>query len=467
MNAARTSWLCSAVFWTATALALGQAPPPDDLDTSWNGTGTVLMPVQGLDILGGAMIVQPDGRILLAGQCSGRAEGDSFTTTCVARLLPSGVRDLGFGPNQTGSVAFSTFPSFAPATGSHVISAHGLLRQSDGRIVVVGYSVAGGLRAMVGRLRADGTLDPTVSQPVTFEFEHNDANPQSMIWAVAQQSDGKLVVAGHTVRAGADASNIDIAVARLRTNLTLDPSFNGTGVRAVSLDLGGDNNEFPAAVAIQPDGKIVVAGSAATATSGRDILLLRFNADGTRDTSFGNNGAAWFDLGRQRDDVATALEIDAAGRLWLAGYRQYGGTDLDMFVARVRADGSALDSGFNGIGYRSVSFDLGTRKTDVANDLLLQSDGKIVLAGTVVTDTGSHFAAARLLPDGASDHSFGDWGILHGAFSTTRAQNGGNAVALGGSGIVLAGICYDGTEDGQFGVAQIRLDAIFANGFEH
>jgi len=470
MHHARTSLFGAAAFWTGAALAQGALPPPDDLDLSWNGTGTLAMPVQGLDVGVSAVAMQPDGRILLAGSCQepGDAPDNPIRTICMARLLPSGVRDLGFGPEQTGVFTFSQFPSFSPVDAWYGASPHALLRQTDGKIVVAGYTadVSTGWRAMVARLLADGTLDPSVAQPVSFEFAHNDDNPQSYILAAAQQADGKIVVIGYTIRAGAAEDDTDVAVARLRPDLTLDPSFNGTGVRTVGLELGGNNGEYGLAVAIQGDGKIVVAGAATITATDLDVLLLRFNADGTRDASFGNNGAAWFDLGRHLADVAYALRIDDADRLWIAGTRQFDGVDTDMFAARVLADGSALDTGFITNGYQTVPFDLDSRKTDGANDLLLQPDGKIVLIGSATTGNGAHFAAARLLPNGAYDSTFGTGGKLHGAFSPTLTGNEASAATFGGSGIVLAGHAGNVEEDGQFGVAMIGLDEIFANGFE-
>ena len=464
MNAIRSLPLCGFIFWAAAAVA------QDGLDTSWNGDGTLLTAIGGYDVSATVMTVQPDGRILVAGSCGGRGPGYTFVTVCMARLLPSGVRDFSFGPNQTGILTFSDFPSYPPEDASYgLMIAHGLLRQADGKIVVGGYVAdVSGVRATVTRLLANGTLDPSVAaQPVTFEFSHNEVANQSISLAVAQQADGKLVVAGQTNRASTDPPNSDIVVARLRPDLTLDPSFNSTGIRTLAFDLGGDNTDTVGAIGIQPDGKIVVAGAARTASRGFDAALLRLNADGTRDTSFGNNGAAWFDFGRQKDDIASSVKIDAAGRIWISGVRQYDGNDYDFLVARVLADGSALDTDFCGSGFRAVAFDLDSRKTDVVYDMLLQSDGKVVLAGYASTDAGSNFATARLRTDCALDATFGSGGKLYGPFDASMVGNDGTAVAFGGSGIVLAGYASGIDVGGQFGVAQLKLDLIFSNAFEH
>jgi uncharacterized delta-60 repeat protein len=323
--------------------------------------------------------------------------------------------------------------------------------------VVVGYK---GDAAAITRLLPDGTLDPDVAvQPVTFKFSQS-----SYISAVAQQPDGKLVVAGYTDSAGVE--NDDFAVARLRTDLTLDPTFNGTGKNIFAFDRGGYNVDEAYAVAIRPDGKIVVAGFAQTASDEADLAVARLKPDGTLDDMFGMQGRASFDLGRHHNDVANAVKVDTAGHIWVAGYRQYDGNDLDFIAARLLDDGSGFDSGFC-----ATHFDLpGGDKGDAAEDLLLQSDGKIVLVGYANTAPDSAaFAVERLWPDCRFDATFGNAGQLTGSFhdpSTSVAY----AAAFGGSGIVLGGITKEGqiAQQGyQFGVAQLRLDLIFTDTFEH
>ncbi len=473
----RTATLCAAAAMPALAA--------DGLDTSWNGTGTVMMSVPGHNLgnssyIGAvATLVQPDGRIVLAGKCTAADK----VTICMARLQPNGLRDYSFGPGETGAFAFSEFPDYPVST-----IYHGLIRQNDGRVVVSGVGAGAvpsdtTLYATATRLLANGTLDPAVPvQPVRFEFSHNATEAMSFITATALQADGKLVVVGYTNRAGADPSNLDFAVARLRADLTLDPTFNGTGIRVAAFDLGGNNADYPAALAIQPDGKIVVAGYAMTGANGFEGAVLRLNADGTPDASFGNVGRVSFDFGNHgRDDMLTAVKVDGAGRIWLGGVYQWAGNDHDFLVGRLLANG-ALDPGFCfGTGYTTVAFDLDQTTTrqmdDQAMNLLLQSDGGIVLTGSASNGAadgkGYDFAAARLMPACSLDTTFGTNGKLHGRFANTATYNVATDSAFGGSGIVLAGAAastYDpvnyNTTDGQFGAAMIRLDLIFTDGFE-
>jgi uncharacterized delta-60 repeat protein len=185
--------------------------------------------------------------------------------------------------------------------------------------------------------------------------------------------------------------------------------------------------------------------------------------------------------GHHLDDQLAAVAVDGMGRIWLAGSYQWTGSDSDFLVARLRTDGE-LDTDFcGGKGYKTVAFDLdemalGTM-TDVALELLLQSDGKIVLAGDAsngeADGAGEDFAAARLLPDCSLDPTFGAGGRLSGRFAAAMPYNYVTDAALGGSGIVLAGVggtdfdSHGSITNGQFGVAMIRLDLIFTDTFEH
>lgn len=452
----------------------------DDIDTSWNGTGTALVPVPGHNVSTIASLVQADGRILLAAGCVDPSTPQA-TTICMARLQPSGLRDYNFGPDQTGVFTFSQFPSWPV---NRLV--RGLSRQSDDRIIAAG-AAAGAMPedttvyASVARLLADGTLDPSVpSQPVRFEYSHHATNAQSLIVATAPQADGKLVAAGITIRAGSNPLNFDIAVARLSPNLTLDPTFNGNGIRLAAFDLGGSNDDIALALAIQRDGKIVVAGASTTASNGFDAAVLRLNADGTFDNGFGNVGRVSFDFfNHHLDDQFSDVKIDGAGRIWLAGAYQASGSDLDFIVARLRADGT-LDTSFCGQGFKTVPFDLDVATTHVRTDtawrVLLQSDGKVVLTGSASNGAlggdGLDFAAARLMPDCTLDSTFGTGGKLHGRFTGSMPYGNTTDAAFVGGGIVLTGNAastvdmFHQPENAQFGAAMIRLDLIFKNGFD-
>jgi uncharacterized delta-60 repeat protein len=191
----------------------------------------------------------------------------------------------------------------------------------------------------------------------------------------------------------------------------LDPTF-GDGGRVVT-DLGGDDSA--GGMAIQRDGRIVVAGQRVAGRSG-GFVVARYLSDGSLDPSFGTGGSVTTDIGEV--DGANAVVIQDDGRIVAAGFAQPpGGADVDFAVVRYLADGSPDPSfGTGGIVTTDVS------GNDAALDVVVQEDGKIVAAGRAVR-RGFDFALTRYLPDGTVDHSFGKEGAVRTEFS-------GNEVAL-------------------------------------
>src|SRR5262249_40491545 len=149
----------------------------------------------------------------------------------------------------------------------------------------------------------------------------------------------------------------------------------------VAFDLGGDKSDVANAIAIQADGKIVLAGSAVVAADNRDFAVARLNPNGTLDTTFSGDGRATvgFNLGARKEDGANAIAIQADGKIVLAGSaaREDGNNQYDFAVARLNASGT-LDTTFSGDGRATADFGAGS---DVAYALAIQADGKIVPVG--------------------------------------------------------------------------------------
>ena len=292
----------------------------------------------------------------------------------------------------------------------------GMAMQPDGKILICGGEGASpNTDFYVARFTADGELDTTFNFDgrTTIDFGGID----DVCTGLALQSDGKIVVGGSTSGTGV----ADFAVARLNADGTLDTAgFGaGTGKAVVAFDLGGSNFDFADAVAIKADGKIVVAGEAATTANGFDFAVLQLNPDGSRDTSFNLTGRATigFDLASStsKDDTATRVAIDSAGRIVLSGFADGGASNVsDFAVARLLANGTP-DPDFSADGKTTVAFDLGGAtggNGDIAYALALQRDGRILIAGAADSSTttptqNQDMAIARLLPDGSLDSSFG------------------------------------------------------------
>lgn len=268
---------------------------------------------------------------------------------------------------------------------------------------------------------AGGDLDPSFSGDgrLTTYFDQ----PWSIARAVALQPNGKIVIAGS---AGATAPLMEFAVARYHDNGSLDTSFGGTGKVITAV---GPNEDRAYAVAIQSDGKIVVAGRTFHLTD--DVALVRYLPNGALDSSFGSGGIVITDVTPGQSDAARGIAIQSDGKIVIAGTS--GGPNL-MAVVRYAANGT-LDSTFGNGGITKIDF--GNQPGSEGAALTLQPDGKIVVAGAVSTPQ-NQFGVARLLPNGSLDLTFGggDGSVITPFLNGARAH----AVALQGDGrIVVAG----------------------------
>jgi uncharacterized delta-60 repeat protein len=208
---------------------------------------------------------------------------------------------------------------------------------------------------------------------------------------MVEQRDGKIVVAGHSLS--------DFSLARYNGDDSLDPTFGSGG--KVTTDFGAVEQAM--ALAIQSDGRLIAAGERSTEGDEiRDIVLARYNWNGTLDVSFGVAGKVTTDLGS--NDVARALVIQGDGRIVVAGNS---GTPSSSRFALVRYNtNGTLDGGFGSGGTVFTTF----TGADRANALVVQSDGRLVAAGQSSLSTDDDFALARYNRDGTLDTRFGSGG---------------------------------------------------------
>ena len=353
--------------------AVVRCNPNGSPDTSFGGDGVVTFTSTGSDS-GRAVVVQSDGRIVVAGISNGIIGIARFNTNGSPDALFSG----GF---------VSTKISAGYDVGNSVAI------QSDNKIVVAGGEnfVTNGFSENIAvvRYNADGLLDTkTDSDPSTWFGSdgyvitdlNSSANDSGN--SVAIQPDGRIVVAGVT----GIVPNTNIAVVRYNTDGSLDTSFDGDGT--VITDLNSSANDSGNSVVIQSDGKIVVAG-----TSGGDFAVARYNTDGSRDSTFGKGGRVITGIGRYSVDRGFSAVIQPNGRIVVAGL-VFNGTDNDFAVVRYNTDGSldrTLDD--DGIIYTRM----GTSFYEL-NAVGLQSNGKIIVAGTRYNGSNYDFAVVRYWP---------------------------------------------------------------------
>ena len=194
---------------------------------------------------------------------------------------------------------------------------------------------------------------------------------------------GKIVVAGE----GVVSTNRDFALVRYNTNGSLDTSFDTDG--KVTTPIGTNTSDIAYAVAIQSDDKIVAAGRYLNGST-YDIALVRYNSNGSLDNTFDSDGKVTTPIGS--DDVAYAIAVQSNGKITVAGYSFISGTNNDFALVRYNADGS-LDTSFDSDG--KVTTPIIGSNYERCYAILIQSNGKIVAAGETKDGTGSGFALVK------------------------------------------------------------------------
>jgi uncharacterized delta-60 repeat protein len=294
-----------------------------------------------------------------------------------------------------------------------------------------------------------GDLDTTFSvdgmQTTDFFVDSDGAQ------GVAIQADGKIVAAGF---ASNGANDLDFALARYNSNGTLDGNFDADG--RVTTDFQNDSDQI-VGIAIQPDGKIVVAGAVVTASGEQDVAVARYNTDGSPDTSFSGNGRVTTDI--RGDDAALAVTLQADGKIVVAGFSYITAPESANFaLVRYNSNGT-LDVTFDGDGVVLTDFN---NDEDAAFDVVLQADNKILAAGMVGT-AGSHdFGVARYNTNGSLDTTFSVDGKTSVDFSSDE-DAATDLVVLPDGKIVLAGQAL--FTDFNFGLARFLPDGTLDNSF--
>ncbi len=363
-----------------------------------------------------------------------------FASAASADLQQAGELDPSFGAAGTGKVV-SNFSAADERL-------YDVVLQPDGRIVAVGFVDEQAVEQfLVARYLADGTLDPTFGTGGSVVTQFGDVAAQAE--AVALTADGRIVAVGWSV-----GDPDVIAVARYLADGTLDTSFGGDGM--VTTTFGNDNAEA-VALAIQADGKIIVAGSVIVGSI-RQVAVVRYLPDGSLDSSFSDDGRQTTPFG-SGPSSASSLVIQPDGKIVVAGRTAPNSQDPDLLLIRYNSDGS-LDSSFNFDGI--VTTDVNGR-SDTANAVALAADGGIIVAGSVTIDSNGLFFAAKYGSDGLPDANFGANGLVvapatvHSTALALALQSDGSVLVAGcrfsaGSKFALARFSAQGELDATFGL---------------
>jgi len=350
------------------------------LDPTFGNGGIVITDFGTPYDWGQSVAIQSDGKIVVGG-----STGYPTADFALARYNTDGNLDTAFGSD--GKV----ITDFVGSEDRGIA----LAIQSDSKIVLAGYHSDG--RIELARYKTNGSLDSSfdadgkvLMSGLGYDF----------VTSIAIYANGKIVVGG---RVGTVFCSV-----RFNSNGSLDNTFDLDGI--VLTSIGSDAGEF--SLAIQSDDKLVVAGYSSTFNH-YDFALVRYNYDGSLDTTFNNNGKVTTDFGNT-NDYGRALAIQGDGKIVAIGDTRDDST-YDVFaVARYKTDGS-LDSSFGTNGEVTTYFDDGY---ELPETVAIQSDGKIVVAGETWDNYVNYytysvfFALVRYNSDGTLDTTFGTNGIV-------------------------------------------------------
>ncbi|NJL60539.1 MAG: DUF5050 domain-containing protein [Methylacidiphilales bacterium] len=379
---------------------------PGDLDPNFGNGSKVVS-----DILSRAGDVEQlaDGKILTLGY--GLDGNTGLTKFAFARHNVDGSLDNTFGNGGNILTSISAFSSF---------QASKMQVQADGKIVITGSTNgASGSDFVVAKFNSDGTEDTSFGVNGITSTDMGTAYDYSK--AIAIQADGKFAIAGFVWNS---TSSYDFAVARYNSDGSLDTSFGNGGKVTTQVSTSSDYAE---AIAIQADGKIIVSGTASD-SQGTNFASVRYNSDGSLDTTFGSQGKVRATV--NSNGYATAIQTD--GKILVAG-----SSSNQFALVRYNSDGS-LDTTFGNQGQATTLIaDYGA----TGRKIEIQTDGKIVISGDAynISSSSYEFALARYNSDGSLDTSFGNGGKIFTPIGDRTQDYGFSATIQTDGKIVVAG----------------------------
>jgi uncharacterized delta-60 repeat protein len=386
------------------------------LDTSYSGDGVATYQDQTGEAR--TSVQQPDGKTIVAGWGYFPDNSPSLRAVYVARYDTTGTADPSFG---------SGMAKVDVVSGAEVVRSVAV--DGQGRVVVVGTVPAADYPddsdVFVIRLTAAGQPDPTFDGDGILLIDRTNHDRAGDIVA----SGSRLLLAGSFDADGSWANQWTVLA--LNQSGALDTTFSGDGVAPVPTAKVSEFDRLRS-LAVQPDGKLVLGG-----TASNEFVAARLLADGTLDASWDGDGVARTLVGTGGEAQNVLVQPD--GKVALAGYaRANGRSDEDMAVVRWTGTG-ALDTGFDGDG--KVFVDFGRQENDRAYGAALDGNSRVVLGGFAYTATGMDLAVARLTTAGTPDPAFSGDGRTTTNFGET-ANEEIESVTMGSNGRILGAGWY-------------------------
>lgn len=338
--------------------------PDGSLDSSFGLNGEVVTSFEsGQPATSTCLALQPDGKIIQAGYTN--VSSQTQLQIAITRFNSNGSLDTSFSNNGKLTSKITGF-------------ANDIILMEDGKIMIGGTD---GERFLLARFNNDGKLDKTFGN-LGVSYVSFYSGSSSRVFSMAKQSDGKFVLAGGVADKDAD---YDFGVARFKQDGSLDSTFSNDGVDTAifvaTISLFNYYLENARSVIIQDDNKIVLVGLAISIFASNPslpgaITMIRYNPDGTRDSSFGINSKIISKINYESLGTSAVLQKD--GKILVCGQQKiYGNSLFTSLVARYNESG-ILDSSFGKYGHVSGDF---VYSSEYANDITLQSDNKIIVVG--------------------------------------------------------------------------------------
>ena len=404
------------------------AQHPGDLDPTFDHDGINITPIGTSNAFGRSMVIQPDGKTIVACIANNGTDSDFAIT----RFTTDGDLDTSLDGDGIVMTDFDGKSDIAEA----------IALDEFNRIIVGGYIDSGdGFGFAVARYLSDGTLDETFGDS---GLVTKMIGVTGFCKSLAVQQDNKIVLGGYVL----DPVSLtnEFMLMRFNTNGTLDSTFHGNGIVQTNMGIGA---AVANAILIQPDKKIVLAGQVLNdATLRWQIGIARYNEDGSTDDTWDQDGLVFTGLD-QADFTINAVVMDANKKIIVGGYFGTAPSNNLFAVARYHLNGQ-LDETFGDEGILLGSY--GAQNNQV-NTIVIQPDEQILIAGSSLQGNRDLFAIARLDPDGAFDETFGDEGVVR---PVIEQNDGINGMALQQDGkLVVAGESFNGQ---RFSIAVARIE---------
>jgi uncharacterized delta-60 repeat protein len=359
------------------------------LDNSFGTSGVVITDISSVFDVAYASVVQPDGKILIAG------EGGNNRSFAIIRYNSNGSPDNSFGANGIVNPVFSSCANCWSSINSLAI-------QPDGKILAGGtYHDSLGNKFIVARFHPNGSIDTTFGNYGKGMVDINKSGydpTEDHAYSMALQSDGKIIQGGTTF-----TTDWTFAVMRYHANGTIDSTFGNGGIQTDFYS----GNDVLIDLALQTDGKIVAVGQSDVIGGGFHFSAVRYNTNGSFDNTFGTNGGVTVVMDSNTLSTAEAVAIQADGKIVITGTVEDNNSSRYFGLTRLNTDGK-VDSTFGVFGRTLLPGAIFTT-FNFRSAIVLQPDGKIIVPG--VSNSSGGCTVIRFTGAGIVDSSFGTNGI--------------------------------------------------------